>query len=181
MLFFIKIIRLVIFITCFTVFPILTNSDEVTSIGTLDQDALYRNSLFGQRVFQEVSNRSEVLLAQELALQSQLETEERSLTVKRKKINIDEFKKLAADFDEKVQKIRLEITEARISLNNYSESERNRFFKIVIPTLVQVSEEFGLSTLLDHRMVIISLSDITDVAVKRVDKAIGDGMELTGD
>ena len=169
------------FIIIFAVFPILSISNEATSIGTLDQDALYRNSLFGKRVFQEVSNRSEVLLAKELTLQSQLEIEEQSLTVKRKTIKIDEFKKLAAEFDKKVQKIRLETTEARISLSNYSDSERNRFFKIVIPILVQVSEEFGLSTLLDNRMVILSLKDITDVAVKRVDKAIGDGVDITND
>ena len=46
---------------------------------------------------------------------------------------------------------------------------------------MQVSEEFGLSTLLDNRMVILSLKDITDVAVKRVDKAIGDGVDITND
>ena len=173
--------RIVIFSIGLFAGPLISVASESVSIGTLDQDALFRDSLFGQRVLQEVSDESELLLAKELSLQSELETEEQSLTVKRKTIETEEFIKLAAAFDEKVQKIRLEITEARISLNNYSESERNRFFKIVIPTLVQVSEEFGLSTLLDHRMVIISLSDITDVAVKRVDKAIGDGMEITGD
>ena len=176
-----KSYRIFIFLISLFAYAQISVASETISIGTLDQDALFRNSLFGQRVLQEVSDESELLLAKELSLQSELETEEQSLTVKRKTIKIDEFKKLAAEFDKKVQKIRLETTEARISLSNYSDSERNRFFKIVIPILVQVSEEFGLSTLLDNRMVILSLKDITDVAVKRVDKAIGDGVDITND
>ena len=145
------------------------------TIATLDQDRLYRNSLFGQRVIQEINEKSDKLLANELLLQSQLEAEERALTEKRKTIEIEEFKILAADFDEKVQNIRAETTEARISLNEYSEAERNRFFELAIPILVDLSKEFGVSTLLDYRMVIISLKDITDHSITRVNNIIGDG------
>ena len=156
-------------------------ANESMSIGTLDQYALFRNSLFCQRVSQEVSDESELLLTKELLLQSELEAEEQSLTVKRKLIVTEEFKKLAEEFDEKVQKIRTETTEARINLSKYSDEDRNRFFQIALPTLVQLSEELGLSTLLDHRMVILSLKDITDVAVDRVNKAIGNGKETIND
>jgi hypothetical protein len=78
----------------------------------------------------------------------------------------------------KYKKIRSETTEARIKLNKYSDKERNRFFQIALPILVQLSEELGLSTLLDHRMVILSLKNITDIAVDRVDKVIGNGREI---
>ena len=151
---------------------------ESASIATLDQDRLYRSSLFGQRVLQEINDKSDKLFANELLLQSQLESEEQALTEKRKKIDIEEFKVLAANFDEKVQKIRAETTQARIDLNQYSEAERNRFFKLVIPILVNLSKEFGVSTLLDHRMVIISLKDITDHSLDRVNKIIGDGQNI---
>ena len=77
-----------------------------------------------------------------------------------------------------MQKIRSETTEARINLNKYSDEERNRFFQIALPILIQLSEELGISTLLDHRMVILSLKNITDIAVDRVDKAIGNGREI---
>ena len=170
--------RIFIFLISLFAYAQISVASETISIGTLDQDALFRNSLFGQRVLQEVSDESELLLAKELSLQSELETEEQSLTVKRKTIGTEEFIKLAAAFDEKVQKIRSETTEARINLNKYSDEERNRFFQIALPILVQLSEELGLSTLLDHRMVILSLKDITDVAVERIDNAIGNGKEI---
>ena len=172
-----------VFIILVSVFvcPLISVANESMSIGTLDQDALFRNSLFGQRVSQEVSDERELLLAKELLLQSELEAEEQSLTVKRKVIGTEEFKKLAEEFDEKVQKIRTETTEARISLSTYSDEERNRFFQIALPILVKLSEELGLSTLLDHRMVILSLKDITEVAVDRVNKVIGNGKEIVND
>ena len=154
---------------------------ESASIATLDQDRLYRSSLFGQRVLQEINDKSDKLLANELLLQSELESEEQALTEKRKKIDIEEFKVLAANFDEKVQKFRAETTEARIKLNEYSEAERNRFFKLITPILVELSKEFGVSTLLDHRMVIISLNDITDHSVNRVNKTIGTGKDVNND
>ena len=59
----------------------------------------------------------------------------------------------------------------------FSEGERNRFFKIILPVLVQLSEELGITTLLDHRMAILTLKDITVVAIERVDEIIGDGKE----
>ena len=54
-------------------------------IATLDQERLFGSSLFGQRVFKEVSDESDILLEQELLLQSQLETEESLLTAEEKK------------------------------------------------------------------------------------------------
>ncbi len=151
------------------------------SIATLDQDRLFRSSLFGQRVFQEINYKSDELLANELLLQSQLESEEQALTERRKTIDIEEFKILAANFDKKVQKIRAETTEARIQLNEYSEGERNRFFKLITPILVELSKESGVSILLDHRMVIISLNDITDHSLNRVNKIIGTGKDVDTD
>ena len=161
--------------------PSFSDSNNNGVIATLDQEGLFRSSLFGQRVFKEVSDESEILLAQELLLQSQLETEESLLTAERKKIDIEKFKKLASAFDKKVQKIRAETTENRMKLGEYSESERNRFFKIILPVLVQLSDEFGITTLLDHRMAILSRKDITDAAIERVDKIIGDGKKVTED
>jgi len=161
--------------------PLFSDLNNNGVIATLDQERLFRSSLFGQRVFKEVSDESDILLAQELLLQSQLETEERLLTVERKKIDTEKFKKLASAFDKKVQKIRAETTENRMKLGEYSESEQNRFFKIILPVLVQLSDEFGITTLLDHRMAILSLKDITDAAIERVDKIIGDGKEMTKD
>lgn len=161
--------------------PSFSDSNNNGVIATLDQEGLFRSSLFGQRVFKEISDKSDILLAQELLLQSQLETEESLLTAERKKIDTEKFKKLASAFDQKVQKIRAETTENRMKLGEYSESERNRFFKIILPVLVQLSDEFGITTLLDLRMAILSLNDITDAAIERVDKIIGDGKKVTED
>jgi hypothetical protein len=60
---------------------------------------------FGQRVLQEVSDESELLLAKELSLQSELETEEQSLTVKRKTIGTEEFKNLQQHLMKKYKRL----------------------------------------------------------------------------
>jgi len=108
--------------------PSFSDSNNNGVIATLDQEGLFRSSLFGQRVLKEVSDKSDILLEQELLLQSQLETEESLLTAERKKIDTEKFKKLATAFDKKVQKIRAETTENRMKLGKYSENEQNRFF-----------------------------------------------------
>ena len=160
-----------------TALPSFSEPNSNAVIATLDQERLFRNSLFGQRLIKEVNDKSDILLAQELLLQSQLEAEENLLTVERKKMSTEKFKKLASAFDQKVQKIRAETTENRMKIGDYSESERNRFLKVILPVLVQLSDEFGITTLLDHRMIILSLNDITDAAIERVNKTIGEGKE----
>lgn len=176
-----KVLKLAITTFLLTVTFLSAENLGSDSIATLDQDRLFRSSLFGQRVLQEINDKSDELLANELLLQSQLESEEQALTEQRKTIDIEAFKVLAANFDEKVQRIRAETTEARIELNEYSEAERNRFFKLITPVLVELSKEFGVSTLLDHRMVIISLNDITDHSLNRVNKIIGAGKVVKND
>ena len=150
-------------------------------IATLDQERLFRDSLFGKRVLKEVNEKRDALIANELLLQSQLEAEEESLTKARKTIGIDEFKLLAADFDDKVQRIRSETSKSRVKLNEYSESEREKFFKLIVPILIDLSNEFGISTLLDQRMSILSLNDITDSTIARVDSIIGNGKKTSED
>jgi len=158
-----------------------SKADGQSLVATLDQERLFRDSLFGKRVLKEVNLERDALLANELTLQSQLETEEESLTKIRQTIDIEEFKLLAADFDSKVQRIRAETSRSRVKLNEYSDSERDKFFKLIVPILIDLSNEFGISTLLDHRMSILSLNDITDRAIERVDSIIGNGKKTTED
>jgi Skp family chaperone for outer membrane proteins len=174
-----KVLELAILTLLLSAALLFAEGLKTDTIATLDQEKLYRNSLFGQRVVQEINEISDELLANELLLQSQLEIEEKALTKKRKIIEIEEFKILAAEFDKKVQRIRADTTEARIKLNRYSESERSRFFELSIPVLIELSEELGVTTLLDNRTVIISLNDITAYSVIRVDEKIGDGTAIS--
>ena len=178
-----KFYILVIF-TFFSSFCIsidLSYASGQSLIATLDQERLFRDSLFGKRVLDVVNEKRDALLANELLLQSQLEAEEESLTKARQTIDIEEFKLLAADFDDKVQRIRSETSISRVKLNEYSDSEREKFFKLIVPILIDLSKEFGISTLLDHRMSILSLNDITDSTIERVDSIIGDGKKTAED
>jgi len=175
---------ILVFFTLFSLFCINFNTSYANSkslIATLDQERLFRDSLFGKRVLKEVNEKRDALIANELLLQSQLEAEEESLTKARKTIGIDEFKLLAADFDDKVQRIRSETSKSRVKLNEYSESEREKFFKLIVPILIDLSNEFGISTLLDQRMSILSLNDITDSTIARVDSIIGNGKKTSED
>ena len=87
-----KVLKLTITTFLLSLTFLLADNLESASIATLDQDRLYRSSLFGQRVLQEINDKSDKLLANELLLQSELESEEQALTEKRKKIDIEEFK-----------------------------------------------------------------------------------------
>ncbi len=87
--------------------PSFSDSNNNVVIATLDQERLFRSSLFGQRVFKEVSDESDILLAQELLLQSQLETEERLLTAERKKIDTEKFKNLLLRLIKRYKKLEL--------------------------------------------------------------------------
>ena len=57
---------------------------------------------------------------------------------------------------------------------------RSRFNEQIRPILTEVATELGASVLLDRRNTIIYVTeiDITEIAIDRIDAAIGDGPDL---
>jgi len=148
-----------------------------TRIYTLNQDALYARSAFGQRVVRETKDRRARLGAENARLQAGLKTEEQDLTDKRPSLSPVEFRKLADAFDAKVQKIRKDQAIKNNALNAWIKSERGRFFKLASPVLLKMAVALDALAILDDRTVIISAEQInlTDRAVARMNGEIGDG------
>lgn len=144
-------------------------------IVTLNQDRLYANSLFGQRVRRELEEKSVVLAAENRRIEMALVAEEGRLTEERSTLDPEEFRALAEDFDERVTSIRKAQLDKRSALQVAADRERTRFFELAYPVLFEMANERGAFAILNQSAVILSSRaiDVTDIAIARIDAEIG--------
>lgn len=144
---------------------------------TIEADRLFTESLFGQRVAQEREADSAVLSAENRKIEANLTEEERSLTERRAQMEPDAFRALADAFDEKVQEIRRTQDAKARALNQRGEADRVAFLQAAAPVLEKLMRDTGATVILERGSVFLSLNatDITDLAIERIDAAIGDG------
>jgi len=146
-----------------------------SDILVLDPESLFERTQLGRAINAELQQEREALIAQNRALEAELEAEELALTQQRTDSTPEEFRALADAFDEKVQKIRQD-SERRVR-----QHERNReiapveFMRRVEPILTELMREAGAAVVLDRRSVIYrsDVVDITDTAIQRIDASIG--------
>ncbi|WP_226781069.1 OmpH family outer membrane protein [Oceaniglobus trochenteri] len=143
----------------------------------LDQEELFLRSQFGQRMREDIAVASGELAAENRQIEARLVAEEQELTDKRDTLPVDEFRALAKAFDEKVTALRTEQDAKARALSRSSDEAQARFFTRVAEILSQIMRERGAVAILDQRVVFLSAEviDITDVAVSRIDAALGDG------
>jgi len=143
----------------------------------LDQDRLFRQSLYGQRVLAELEAATRALAAENARIDEALSAEEQDLTAQREDLSPEEFRALADAFDTKVVGIRKAQDAKTADLNASLEQGRIKFFEQAYPVLGQLVQEAGALAILDSRAIVLSSSaiDVTDLAIQRVDTAIGDG------
>lgn len=151
-----------------------------SAILTIDQDALYRESAWGQRAEADLAARSRALSEENDRIADQLEAEDNALTELRKTLPADEFRTRADAFDQRVQKTRQERDEASRALLESAERDRNVFFNAAFPIFADVMVEHGALAILDrHTVFLASRSiDITDAMIARVDEVLGAGPDL---
>lgn len=144
---------------------------------TLDQDQLFEDSDFGKRVTRDVQRARDDLLAQNRKIEANLSAEEKKLTVERKTMAPEAFRKLADAFDKKVQKIRHDQDAKNRKIVEFRDSERKRFFNAALPVLGQLMRDSGAVAILNSQSIFVSLKsiDVTDKAIRRVNAALGDG------
>lgn len=144
-------------------------------IFVLDQERLYRDSAFGQRVQRDILARSEEISRENQQLEEALKAEELALTEQRPELDPAEFRVLADAFDKKVETIRTEQARKIADLNRFADEERRRFIELTLPHLVSLAEEIGALALFDTRSAILSSDaiNITDRALARIDAEIG--------
>lgn len=152
-------------------------------IATLDQDRLLAESAFGQRLRGEVEARARELATENRRIEADLTAEERALTERRAELAPEEFRSLAEAFDTKVIGIR-EAQEGKArALDSYAEAERQRFFGLALPVLVEMMRERGVAAIIEERAIVLTTGglDITRDAIERIDAQIGAGEPAVDD
>lgn len=144
---------------------------------TIDQDKLFRNSAFGRRVVMEIEAATARLSDENRKIEERLVAEEKDLTERRSRMSPEEFRKLADAFDEKVVAIRRAQDGKERSLGRAMDQQRQAFFEGSFGVLAQLVQESGAVAILDSRSIVLSSNaiDITEIAIKRIDAALGDG------
>lgn len=153
--------------------PTLSGSPVVT----LDQDRLFTESRFGRSVLARNEADEAALAAENRKLEAALEAEERSLTDLRQRMEPSEFRKLADEFDLRVEEVR-RAQEARFrTLARQRDDDRQKFIETALPVLGQLMSEMGAVVILDRSAIVLSFDriDITDDAIARLDVELGDG------
>jgi len=144
---------------------------------TIDDERLYRESRFGQRVAAEIEQASRALEAENDVLLEELTAREEELTVLRNTLTLEEFRAAAAAFDRRAEEIRRSQAEKRQRLVQFEEAERRRFFGLIPSILQDVLVRAGGQILIDARAVVIGIPglDMTDDSIEALDAEIGDG------
>jgi Skp family chaperone for outer membrane proteins len=145
------------------------------------RDALFEGSAFGKAARARYEADSQALIAENRRLERALETEERDLTDRRPTLPAAEFQTLSAAFDTKVEGIRTARDAKSRDITRRLDEDRQRFLQAAIPVLAQIMADFGATVILDQQTVVVNLEaiDVTDVAIARIDAAIGDGAAVT--
>lgn len=148
---------------------------------TIEAERLFVDSDFGQRVAAEREAESAVLSAENRRIEAELTEEERDLTQRRADMEPDAFRALADAFDAKVQEFRRTQDAKARALNQRSEADRVAFLQAAAPILEQLMRDAEAAVILERGSVFLSLNatDITDLAIVRINETIGDGSRQT--
>ncbi len=146
---------------------------------TIASERLFADSAFGRRVAREIEAESALLAAENRQKEAELEAEEKDLTDRRANLEPEEFRKLADAFDVKVQEIRQTQDAKAVALAKRDDAARVEFFRAIRPVLVALMRDSGASVVLERSSVFLSANatDITDLAISRIDAEIGDGTQ----
>lgn len=145
----------------------------------IDPERLFQESLFGQRVLDELRTESEALAAENRRIEADLTEEERSLTERRPTMEAEAFRQAADAFDAKVQDIRRAQDAKEKALQNAVTEGREAFFAAAQNIIGQLMVDAGSVVVLDRRSVFLSVGaiDITDSALETVNATLGSGEE----
>ncbi len=150
---------------------------RATPLLVIDPERLFRDSAFGRASAARVAAAQEALVAENRALEAQLQNEERDLTVRRSTLPAAEFRTLAAAFDQRAEGVRAAQAAKDRAILDQRQADQQRFLQAVAPALAQVMVEMGAVAILDKQVVFLSFDaiDVTDRAIAQVDAALGDG------
>ncbi|WP_299350421.1 OmpH family outer membrane protein [uncultured Shimia sp.] len=149
----------------------------------VDSERLFSESDFGQRVARDIEAEQSVLLAENRRIESELTTEEKRLTDLRKDMSSEDFQAIADAFDARVQDIRREQDAKGRAITEMRDRQQAVFIQAARPILIELMREAGAGMIIERRTILVSTDavDITEQAIERLNRAIGDGSRDAGD
>lgn len=147
-------------------------SEIRTPFATLDRERLYAESEPGKAAQSAFDRDSAALIAENRRLEAALEEEERNLTERRKTMPPDEFRKLADEFDTKVEDLRKAQDAKTRALTRKKEEAKQLFFEKAVPVLGQLMVDLNVLAIVDRSAIILTFDqlDITDMAIARLNE-----------
>ncbi len=147
----------------------------------IDSERLFLNSDFGKRVSREIEARGNELAAENRRIEAELAEAEKDLTNTRASMTPEKFRPLADAFDTRVQATRQAQAAKSRALNALLDQEREVFLSTAGPVLQDLMLELGASVVLERRNVVFSASnsDITAVAIDRLNAKLGEGTDVS--
>ncbi len=143
----------------------------------VDSERLFVETLYGQRIARDLAQMAEELQAENDRIVETLTLEERSLTVRRPDMPIEEFRIESEAFDQKVQEVRRVRDAKNVELQVATAEARSQFEQQVQGIVANIMLERGATMVMEQRNVVLSVraANITDDAIVRIDAQLGDG------
>lgn len=150
-------------------------SAQLLPVATIDQDRLFADSLFGKAFTEKLRKDASALDEENTRITKELTDEETALTEKRKKLTNEEFRKLAAIFNDKVETIRRDQAQKQKKLNTERIQGQLAFFVKVKPIIIDLMNERGILFILNDKAIFMAgtSGDITNSAIERIDQVLG--------
>ncbi len=151
-------------------------AQEARPILTLNQERLFDESVFGQRMQEEIDSAYQTLAAENRQIEAELEAEERRLTELRPTLPPEEFRPLAEAFDRRVTEIRRTQDGKSREIAARNDEAVQTFMQTALPVLAAIMEENRAEIIIESRSVFVAAQriDITDEARERIDAALRD-------
>lgn len=152
----------------------------VSPILTIDREALFERSRFGQRVSDDLEAESQSLSEETRKIEQSLEDEEKALTEERASLTAEEFRAAADAFDAKVVQLRSDRDTAQSDFVKRYENAQREFYNRIGPVLGQIMQRRGAVVLVDKRSVLLAANaiDVTEDAIAMIDSTFGEGEDL---
>lgn len=146
-----------------------------------DQRVLFEESAYGKAIIAQRKAREEALIAENLRIETALETEEEDLTARRATLPAAEFRALADAFDIKVEGLRAAQRQKYVEITTLFEADQRALVDASLPIFRALMAEAGAVAVMDKSAVLMTLDevDVTAAAIARLDAVIGDGSTLT--
>ncbi len=162
------------FIICSTSF-----ADDKSLIYTVDMTKLLKLTDPGRKIISENNSSRKRLQKENDTLESELLFEEKTLSNLRKTLTVEEFRKRATAFDQRVIAIRKEQARKEKVLNDEIRKQEAIFFKAIYPLLYAILTDRGGVILLDQTNVVLwdSSVDITAHAIDMINREFGNSID----